>query len=99
MSIINERIKQARKMAGIGLGQCSRFIEYKISKDRLGALEKDAEPTESELILISDVYNVNMDWLTGGEGQEYVSIPKSIPDYMPEEDMAKLFEILRASKG
>lgn len=98
MSKANERMKRARELTGMSISQASRFTKGAISKERILELEASSDPTSEEVEILSDVYKVNTDWLTGGFGNSDVSLPPQVMSYLGEEDIARVIELLRARK-
>jgi transcriptional regulator with XRE-family HTH domain len=99
MSKTNERIKRARELTGMSVGQASRFAKGAISKERILELEASSDPSNEEVEILSDVYHVNTDWLTGGFGNKDASLPPQVMSYLGEEDVARVIELLRARKN
>lgn len=67
MESIGERIKYIRKIHKLNQQQFSKAVD--ISQGRLSEIEKDkCKPSAETLISISQIFNVNLNWLLLGEG-------------------------------
>lgn len=69
MSTLGERLREARKKAGVSLGK----IRYKtgIGETKLYHWEKDINPPTFEgVVKLSELYGCSLDYLAGKEAKE-----------------------------
>lgn len=72
MSSIGERVKHIRKLHKLNQKDFSAAIN--ISQGRLSEIEKNiCKPSTDTLISLSKGFNVNLNWIILGEGDQYRS--------------------------
>ncbi|MCS7317326.1 MAG: helix-turn-helix domain-containing protein [Candidatus Dojkabacteria bacterium] len=69
MEVLGNRIKLVRKQYNLTQEEFSQRIG--ISRNRLSEIEKGENPNDSVLIAISNVFNINLNWLKTGFGEMY----------------------------
>ena len=77
--MINERIKQIRKFLNLTQEEFARRIN--VSRSTIATYENSpiTPPSKSFLELVSDEYNINIDWLLNGNG-EMINPPSETND-------------------
>jgi len=69
---IGERVKHIRKLHMLNQQEFSKAIN--ISQGRLSEIEKNiCKPSTDTLISLSRTFNVNLNWILLGEGEQFKS--------------------------
>jgi len=70
MNSIGERIRHIRKLHNLNQNKFSSAIY--ISQGRLSEIEKNiCKPSAETLISLSQFFNVNLNWILLGEGEQF----------------------------
>jgi transcriptional regulator with XRE-family HTH domain len=88
---IGIRLKQARINAGLSIPDVSAQTQK--STGNLSELENGKYlPSTKALLLLSDIYNVSIDWILTGRTDTKTPIVKNLPSFIPDEELRPYLE-------
>ena len=98
---IASRLRLARKMAGLSQGQVAKCLGWHrptVSEIEAGRRRVAAE----ELTVLSDLYGVNVPWITGEDGSDHTSDKARLAarelEKLRDEDLDRLLQLIQALK-
>lgn len=98
---IASRLRLAREMAGLTQGQVAKHLGWHrptVSEIEAGRRKVAAE----ELSVFSDLYGVNVPWITGEEGSDLTSDKARLAarelSKLRDEDLDRLLQLIQALK-
>ncbi len=101
--VISERLKLAREFAGLSQLQAAKLLG--VSRPTISEIEASRRNvTSAELVQLSDIYDVEINWLLGEENTDNDDVESKIQlaareiSKMSDSDKDKLFKMLSAMK-
>ena len=99
-----EKLKLARELAGLSQSQAAKLLN--VSRPTISEIEAGRRNVaSSEIIQFSELYDVDLTWILGGEEkseddfvQSKMQLAAREISKMSEDDFDKLFKLLKAMK-
>lgn len=99
--MIKDRLIEARRLSGMSLRQVVRFSDGRITSTAVEALESGfRHPTDAELTVLAETYEVRLDWLRldADNGGSSLTVNARGLDGLAPNDVAKLILQMRAHR-